>query len=212
MTNHHKINNPMQELPLFRQPEDCPNCKNTTLFRNQHGNIVSCPSGCRKENDFAVKALKRSIESQRTRGAAIDGILFATAQILLTHSREQPIKRTELEQQILRNFPDATIGKNPERTVQGWIETLRKEWVLPVGSSKSEPAGYFFMRDADDLEKWRREASSAPITALATIYRVVKNYLPLFAGQLEFADFDFSSEIWNEVQSRIIEQEQSLKS
>lgn len=123
--------------------------------------------------------LSRSVADLVRRKVAIEPHLFYVARQLAAGTSEKPIERDRL---IEGNF---TFSKSPLRLFHRSVETLRSVWLLPVGSRKESPDGYWIITDAEDFAAWVARARSAPITQLTTIHRVARRNFPLFAEQLE---------------------------
>jgi hypothetical protein len=79
---------------------------------------------------------------------------------------------------------------NQLRKFHAAIEELRRVWMLPIGSRKDSPAGYWIITDVKDFEEWINRSKSAPITQLTTIYKVAKRNFPIFAEQMELDIFN----------------------
>lgn len=65
------------------------------------------------------------------------------------------------------------------------VEDLRGVWLLPVGSRKDPPSGYWIITDEADFKAWADKYRSAPLTQLTTLHHVAKRNFPVFARQLE---------------------------
>ena len=124
----------------------------------------------------AAKMTARAVDHLHERGIVVDHYAFEIAKVLALHTSDQPYHRGNILAmhlaQSLRSF-------------MGLIEHLRKVWLLPVGSRKETPAGYWIITDQADFSAWVQRAKSAPITQLATIAAVARRNFPMFAEQLE---------------------------
>lgn len=188
------------KLPLFDDVLEsktvCPRCLDTTIWLDSHNGVFPCPRMMSVSHDApnaAALLLIIAVERQRSIGNHIDPQVFDLARILTHFDAENPCKREKLETLFFEKYPDSKPN-DAERKINKMNETLKKDWLLPVGSTKFQPAGHWIIVNSEELFEWRKRASSAPITQLATIHRVVKHNAPLFAGQTDF-DFDINAEI-----------------
>ncbi len=124
----------------------------------------------------AARMLERSVEHLIIRKLAIDPQHFEIAKLLARYTTGQPFDRA------------ATLENHfalPLRHFQNLIEDLRRIWLLPVGSRKFKPVGYWIITDADDFSDWVTRCKAAPITQLSTIAAVARRNFPILADQLE---------------------------
>lgn len=140
----------------------------------------------------AALILRRSVENLRRRRVTVDPHVFLVASRLAKHTAERPAERDR----ILENWFGRT--HSPLRAFHKVIETLRAEWLLPVASRKSHPAGYWICSELDDFAEWVGRCKSAPITQLTTIHRVARANFPVFAEQLEL-------EFWADLKAEDVE-------
>lgn len=109
---------------------------------------------------------------------------FDLAQALTHFTSESPCDTRLLLDYL---FADTRMSHHERlRKLAHLVEDLRRVWLLPVGSRRTAPAGYWIITDLDDCMAWLRAASSAPKTQLATIWRSAKAAFPVLAGQGEF--------------------------
>lgn len=124
----------------------------------------------------AAGILLRAVDHLINRGITIDHHCFEMAKLLTQYTSQRPFDKADLFTthltQSLRSFHHI-------------IEDLRRVWLLPVGSRKEKPAGYWIITDADDFADWVKRAKSAPLTQLSTIHAVARRNFPVFAEQLE---------------------------
>lgn len=124
----------------------------------------------------AAVLLARSVEWLMIRKLHIDTQHFEIAKLLTRYNTERPFDRAgSLENHFAM----------PLRSFMGIIEDLRKIWLLPVGSRKFVPAGYWIITDEADFKAWVDRCKAAPITQLSTIAAVARRNFPIFAEQLE---------------------------
>lgn len=136
----------------------------------------------------AAGLIRRSVDCLFHEGQTIDPHLFEIAKILSRSTTDRPCRRDRL---VDANF---NYSKNPLRAFHKTIERLRGEWLLPVGSRKEEPSGYWIITEMSDFSEWLKRSKSAPITQLSNIFRVAKRNFPVFAEQMEL-------EFWSDVSS-----------
>ena len=164
----------------------CGTCLDTTLWRNVSGKVEFCPQSGRiphQPRNAAAVRLMRAVTDKQSRGEFIDARVFDVARILTHYSSHIPCSRSLIED----IFFDMFHSKNHKiRTIFGWIETLRADWLLPIGSRKYEPHGYWIITDPGDFIIWQKENMSAALTQLKTNYRVFRKNFPVMAGQKEF--------------------------
>lgn len=131
----------------------------------------------------AAKMIDRAVDHLMIRKIVIEPQHFEIAKLLSRYTTEKPFSSAHLLDSHL---------VLPLRSFMGVIEDLRKIWLLPVGSRKCGPAGYWIITDEKDFAEWVERAKAAPITQLTTIYDVAKRNFPALTGQLEL-------DIWSEM-------------
>lgn len=131
----------------------------------------------------AALMLDRALDHLAVRKIVPDHFAFEIAKILTHHTSERPFEKGE----ILTTHLAQTL-----RSFHNLIQELRQVWLLPVGSRKTKPYGYWIITDAAEFGEWLQREKSAPITQLAWISAVARRNFPLFAEQLEL-------DIWQEM-------------
>jgi hypothetical protein len=63
------------------------------------------------------------------------------------------------------------------------VQELRREWLLPIGSSRRAPAGYFWMQTAAQFIEWSRAYRSQAIDELVTLFKLQRANFAELAGQ-----------------------------
>lgn len=106
---------------------------------------------------------------------------------LLTHATFE----TPLQGRLLREHFNLS-----ERDLKSHVESLRAEWVLPIGSHRQPPYGYYWMRSPEEFQHWLRTMRAQAMRELVVAYRLFNEVYPELAGQESF-DFanDFSSDL-----------------
>lgn len=196
MTNANVVDEWQPKLTL---PQDaCLRCSGTTFWLTSGNTIARCPqiqmnlphagpSDAAQVVEYAARRLKRQ-------GVVLMRDDFDLAQILTHYTTENPCSRQALMRRFFlgTNLPAA----NQTRKLQAMIERLRTVWLLPVGSRKADPCGYWIITDLDDYKDWFSRTTAAPITQLTTIHRNAKHNFPVFAEQIEL-DFFGNTEAEN---------------
>jgi hypothetical protein len=165
----------------------CQRCFDTGVWLSPKNEVLVCPRvqiGERHaEPNYASILLRRATNRLFERQYWIAPITFDVARILTNFNTQKPCPRRHLEEIF---FADTKL--NPahiERRVKAVIEELRKDWLLPIGSRKGDPSGYWIITDLDDFKEWFAGVKSAPIQQLATIHKVARHNFPVFAEQME---------------------------
>lgn len=98
--------------------------------------------------------------------------------VISTRCADRPIALAILQSFFLRDV----------RSIKKAIEVLRKEWQLPIGSTRD--SGYYWMRTPADFIAWSRSYRNQAITSLTTLSRMQRRNFPELAGQttLDFVD------------------------
>lgn len=104
---------------------------------------------------------------------------FLVARRLAESSSQKPCDTRQLLDQLFG------FSKDPLRKFAEVVEQLRRVWLLPVGSRRGKPAGYWIITESEDFAAWVAQAKAAPITQLTTIHRAARHNFPIFAEQLE---------------------------
>lgn len=138
------------------------------------------------EPNEAAKIVARAIHRMMIEKVVADRHAFDVVKSLVRFTRDKPCRR---EKMLDMHF---AFSASSLRNFHSCIETLRKVWLLPVGSRKVAPAGYWIITEIGDFADWVERAKSAPITQLTTIHRLAKRNFPVFAEQMEL---DF----WNDI-------------
>lgn len=174
---------------LFNKMPSCTICHDTGVWMNPHGSIVRCPqpSGQHLAQMPGAVVFERAALGLARRNAPVNAKAFEVGRFLSRYTAGEPCPRVRLV--------DAHFNYSPSsvRNLQATIEELRRVWLLPVGSRKSEPSGYWIITDLNDFAAWVERSKSAPIQQLSTIHRVARANWPHFAEQLEL-------EFWNNIQ------------
>lgn len=151
-----------------------------------------CPLCFHEDKRFSAPAVRLAlcIWEREDKQQSIDELLFATARFLTRATSEYPITLVTL----------AEYFRCSERKVKDMIRTLRREWLLPIGSSRQPPYGYFWIQSAADFLSWSRPYRSQAIDELVTLWHLEKRNFPELAGQ---TSLDFQQTINSELEEAI---------
>lgn len=69
------------------------------------------------------------------------------------------------------------------RTIKERARTLRRDWLLPIGSSRQKPYGLYWCQTERDYLDWERTYRGQAVDELVTLYRLRKRNYPELAGQ-----------------------------
>lgn len=172
----------------------CDRCFDTGLWRKPSGEIDICPNimmnNHNDEPNPSAFVLRRAVERLKGMNVFINSYPFELARILTHYSSENPCRREDLCDFFFAttNFTNA----EQNRKIAKMVEELRKIWLLPVGSRKEEPSGYWIITELADYKLWVERAKAAPITQLSTIHKNARHNFPHFAEQMEI-------EFWSDI-------------
>lgn len=176
----------------------CGLCLDTDIHLTTGNQVAVCPNlfaiGAphRPANPSAYLFVRAAMRLQSI-PVEINPFAFALAQILTAFQSENPCKRLDLLEFF---FGDTNLTPNNRlRKFHEMIEQLRKIWLLPIGSRKDRPSGYWIITELEDFKIWFDRSKTAPITQLSTIHRVARHNFPVLAEQLELEFWtDFKQE------------------
>ncbi len=194
--------NDYEGLPLFQAvaSRTCNRCFDTGLWLTENNQVEACPvlvlTRAHNLPNAESRLLRRSAELVKDRKIYINPQAFDLARLLTNFDSLSPCPR----QEIFETFYDSSVLTYPNqlRKFHALIEELRSIWLLPIGSRKTAPSGYWIITDLQDFKNWFNRVKSAPITQLSTIHKVARHNFPLFAEQLEL---EFWKDINNEVEA-----------
>lgn len=153
-----------------------------------------CPGHEPLPETAAVRIFRETVERLVAKNAAVTQQLFEVGRFLTLFDTDNPCPRTTLE----RQFCGMDVPSNNERRVKKWIEELRREWLLPIGSHKHAGGGYYFITDPADFLRWQKENLAGALTAIQTNYRVFKHNFREMAGQ---GAFDFNAHLQDDIRA-----------
>jgi len=182
MFNHEHRTNPAPEIFDGR----CGRCYGLGAWLTPMGIVTECPKLQLRLNDHpqpsaAAAAILRAGRQLQFRKLVANDLSFRVARMLAGYgSTTRPVTRDEIADQ---HFEWARSTK--KREIALVIEDLRSNWLLPVGSRKSQPFGYWIITDEADFRAWVTRSLAAPIRQISTIRAVARANFPVFAEQIE---------------------------
>ncbi len=174
----------------------CQRCFDTGIWLTPTNRVEVCPRVQMREPhsepNNAALILRRATNRLFDKNLWINSQAFDLARVLTGYTSEKPCSRLHLFDLF---FADTNFTENNKlRKFHSLVEELRAVWLLPVGSRKAEPSGYWMITDLEDFKAWVERVKAAPITQLSTVHRVAKHNFPVFAEQIEL-------EFWNDMKS-----------
>lgn len=173
----------------------CPRCLNTGIWLSPRNEVLVCPrvqmGEPHVEANDASQIVRKAANRMFQQKKFIHALEFELARILTNFSSQNPCCRNLLFDFF---FADTNLDfRGKIRKFHEMVEALRKVWLLPIGSRKNDPSGYWIITEIADYKEWLKRATSAPITQLTTIHRNARFNFPEFAEQLEL-------EFWKDMQ------------
>lgn len=170
----------------YSQPGRCSRCNTNGFWLTPMGIVTECPNWQLRYNDHpaptpAAEAILRAGKRLQFAGLKANPVALDVARALTRGTTAEPVDRQTL---LDRYFGWAASQRL--RKFHHVIEELRSVWLLPVGSRKSKPHGYWLIVDEVDFREWVERTTSAPIKQLTTIHAVARANFPVFAEQLDF--------------------------
>ena len=183
-------------LPFAFGPGECDRCFGIGLRIHPEGYVEQCPTlqlgDPHRELSLEAARIVRAVEVLERQRLIADTIHFEVARTLAQYSSDKPCSARELSDRL---FSYVLSDENRRRAVTLAIRFLRDTWLLPVGSRKHAPSGYWIIVSEADFRDWFERAKAEPITTLSTIFRLAKANWPEFAEQIEL---DF----WQDIQAQ----------
>lgn len=183
-------------LPFVFGPPACDRCFGIGLRISPQGRVEQCPTlqlrDPHRELSLEAARIVRAVEVLERQGIVADTVHFEVARTLAQFSSERPCSARELGDRL---FSYVLSDEGRRRAVTASIRFLRDSWLLPIGSRKSAPTGYWIITSEADFREWFERAKAEPVTQLSTIFRVAKANWPEFAEQIEL---DF----WKDLQAQ----------
>lgn len=165
---------------LFDAPPTCTYCRDTGWVQHPRGGVVICkhckPETMKALGSVAERAIKQ-LRGERYDGAAGELKEDERRVADLIHGRRaaNPIKIKEIT---------AETGYD-ERKVKAVCRTLRNYHLLPIGASRREPAGIFWISTAEEFMAYYHTTKAQALDELQTLGRLCRRHFPELAGQLK---------------------------
>lgn len=179
-----------EKLPLFElvASRTCNRCFDTGIWLTPRNEVEACPrvqcGEAHAEQNEASKKLEREAKRLHEMSFRISAQVFDLARLLTNFTTENPCPRQEIFDTF---FGDTNLSDQSQlRKFHLMIEELRGDWLLPIGSRKDEPSGYWIITNLQDFKDWYKRATSAPVTQLSTIHKNARHNFPFYAEQVEF--------------------------
>ncbi|MEQ1644893.1 MAG: hypothetical protein ABL959_15700 [Pyrinomonadaceae bacterium] len=181
------------QMPFIFGPGECDRCFGIGLRISPMGRVEKCPTlqlgDSHLELSLEAKRIVRAVEILERQKMIADTIHCEVARTLAKYSIDKPCSARELGDRL---FSYVLGDENRRRAVTLSIRFLRDTWLLPVGSRKHAPTGYWIITNETDFREYFERAKAEPITQLSTIFRLAKANWPEFAEQIEI---DFWTDI-----------------
>jgi hypothetical protein len=165
----------------------CDRCLDTGIALDKAGHPIRCDAhdDAFEFSEAAVR-LSARLWLRLDQRKPVDARTVRIARLLTHATFDCP-----LQGKVLRSYFDMN-----ERDVKGIIEELRAEWVLPIGSRRMPPYGYYWITSPEEFKDWLRTMRGQAMSELSTSYRLYRACYPELAGQeaLDFAE-DFSRDL-----------------
>lgn len=175
---------------LFASHPLCITCSDLGYWVEPGGSVTRCPSIVMQrphnEPGPAQTIVARAIARLKRESRLVDAQHFVVLRYLVAFNGLAPCPRTELLERFFL-YIDGHLAR--QRKFHALIEDLRKIWLLPVGSRKEQPSGYWIITELPDFKEWYARATAAPVTQLTTLHRLAKHNFPIFAEQIELDFF-----------------------
>lgn len=173
----------------------CYKCLDVGWQVSPQGSVQRCPSMILDADGHpplsaAGARISKTVDWMRSNTVPVDSYFFEIARTLASATADRPMHRDVL---IENHFSYVRGPENQRRKLTEAVRHLLEVWLLPVGSSKRKPYGYWIITDEADFRDWFARAIAEPVTRIRTLKRLAKVNFPIFAGQMEF-DFPEVSE------------------
>jgi hypothetical protein len=165
----------------------CDYCWDTGLWMPA-GRLSVCPDLILKSHPISsIKANIVAREASRVQdiGKGLDEDQFDIARLLAHFQETEPCPREKIDYLLY-----GKVNLGTARKVMKLIEILRSFWMLPIGSRRIPPAGYWIITGSREYARWFDHALRASRTQFAKFYQNAKHNYPHFASQLSLNFFE----------------------
>jgi hypothetical protein len=151
---------------------ECRQCWDTGLApqTENRGRCGSCAGPGRARNPAAA-LLARAIHRRLAANQLVEERPFQLACLLTHFSTTRPIPRAPLQE----------LMEVQEREFKKQIEILRRDWLLPIGSRKGRPNGYWIITTEEDFMQWHRHFRQQALTEFSTANQLMEQNFPALA-------------------------------
>lgn len=148
---------------------DCRECWDTGLAPRpaNRGRCAVCTES-KDEPNAAALLLAQAIRRRMQAEQPVDERPFQLACLLTHFSTKKPIPRAPLQELM-------EIG---ERDFKKVVEVLRRDWLLPIGSRKGRPNGYWIITNEDDFLRWHQHFRQQALTEFSTANKLMERNFP----------------------------------
>jgi hypothetical protein len=148
---------------------ECKQCWDTGLAPHSanRGRCAAC-SGPGPIEHPAAALLSRAIRRRFTSELPVDDRPFQLACLLTHFSTARPIARLPLQE----------LMQISEREFKKQIEALRRDWLLPIGSRKGPPNGYWIITNEEDFIAWHKHFRQQALTEFSTANQLMEQNFP----------------------------------
>jgi hypothetical protein len=154
----------------------CDDCFDSTLLWTKQGPDVCLPCLSRKDLPPSAARLTHVCFDRVKANHFLHKQQFDLARLLCKATAKYPLGLNTLCAHLQLS----------DRSVKGYIETLRSQWLLPIGSSKFPPSGYYWISSPDEFKQWLEAYLSQPKEEFRTAHRMLRANFPELAGQINF--------------------------
>ena len=165
----------------------CDKCLDTGIALDKDGHPIRCDlHDATFEFSEAAARLSTRLWLMADKRKTVEARTLRIARLLTHATFDCP-----LQGKVLRSYFDMS-----EREVKSVVEELRAEWVLPIGSRRMPPYGYYWITSPEEFKDWLRTMRGQAMSELSTSYGLYRACYPELAGQeaLDFAE-DFSRDL-----------------
>jgi hypothetical protein len=164
------------QLEISDHPQfffDCSICWDTGLIveKKYGGNCLACHAREAPLTDarrLLMKALRRRLHANQ----AIEERPYRLACLLTHFTTTRPISRPPIQE---------WLGV-AEREFKKQIEHLRRDWLLPIGSRKGRPNGYWIITNEADFLSWHEHFRRQALTEFSTAAELMRQNFPGLAA------------------------------
>ncbi len=164
------------QLEISDHPQfffDCSLCWDTSLIpdRKFGGRCQVCSAREQPLTD-AGRLLRRALRRRMRSNQAVEERAYRLACLLSHFTTTRPISRPPIQE---------WLGV-AEREFKKQIEHLRRDWLLPIGSRKGRPNGYWIITNEADFLNWHDHFRRQALTEFSTAAELMRQNFPGLAA------------------------------